>query len=117
MPPTEPEEANRLVFGTATGGLGAALTATAASMCCLGPAVVSLLGVSGAVAAAGIAPYRPYLLAVSLGMLAWGFWLAYRPVTSEGASCSRRAGRWVRTVLWAASGLTLVAILLPFIVQ
>jgi hypothetical protein len=40
------------VVGTSLAGVGAAATATAASLCCIGPAVVSLVGVGGAVAAA-----------------------------------------------------------------
>ena len=37
-------------IGTSLAGAGAAATAAVASLCCVGPAVVSIVGVSGAVA-------------------------------------------------------------------
>jgi len=64
--------------GSATVGVGAALTATLASVCCAGPVVapivVGLLGATGAAAAAGLKPYTPYFFAGSLALLAVGFW-------------------------------------------
>src|ERR1700730_13391479 len=67
--------------GTATAGVGAAVTATLASVCCTGPIlapiIVGLLGATGAAAAAGLKPYTPYLFALSLVMLAVGFRTVY----------------------------------------
>ena len=103
-------------LGAATGGIGAALAALAASACCVSPLVVSVLGVGGAVAAAGLAPYRPYLLAVSVGLIGVGFWLSYRRPRATGAACSTSAGRWVRPVLWGAAALTLFAFAVPYLV-
>jgi hypothetical protein len=57
---TAPDEgrASRLAaIGTNLAGIGAALTAAAATLCCVGPAVVAIVGVGGAVAAAGLKPW------------------------------------------------------------
>jgi len=48
------------VTGSALGAVGSAAVAIFASLCCAGPAVVAVLGAGGAVAAAGLVPYRPY---------------------------------------------------------
>lgn len=102
------------VVGAGATSLGAALTAAAAGLCCIGPAGVALLGVSGALAAAELKPYRSLLLLVSLGLLAFAFWRAYgRRVTVNGASCPIRVGRFARTVLWISASIWVVAAVLP----
>ena len=106
-------------IGTSLAGVGAAATATAASLCCVGPAVVSIVGVGGAVAAAALKPYRAFLILGSLALLAVAFWLTYRPgtaVASDTVACPRRAGRVSRSVVWIAAVLWLVAVLLPVLV-
>ncbi len=106
--------------GASLAGVGAASTATAASLCCVGPAVVSMVGVGGAVAAAALKPYRPFLILGSLALLAAGFWFTYRPSTAVGSgavACPTRAGRVSRSVVWMAAALWLVAVLLPVLVS
>jgi hypothetical protein len=85
--------------------------------CCAGPVVaplvVALLGASGAAWAAGLKPYGPWLLGGSLLLLAYGFWSVYRaPATCDVPAAA--AGRWrgaaVRTVLWLAAVLWLLAV-------
>src|SRR5687768_12764309 len=77
--------------GSAFGALGAALAAVLGTLCCAGPAVVAILGTGGALAAARLGPYRPYLLGLSVAFLAVGFWRAYVPGKgAEGVSCSIR---------------------------
>ena len=104
------------VAGTALGAVGASLVAAAASLCCVGPAVVAVLGASGAVAAAGFAPYRPYLLVFAFALLGWGFWRSYRPRVIEGATCAPTTGRGIRLTLWLSLSVTLLAAVLPFFV-
>jgi len=101
--------------GSALGAVGAATAALLGTFCCAGPAVVSLIGAGGALAAAEIEPYRPYFLAGAIGMLALGFWRAYRPasVGPGGAVCSIRAGRLVRAALWFSAVVTLASALAP----
>jgi mercuric ion transport protein len=86
----------------------ALVTAIAASACCVVPAVLAVVGVSGVGFAARFVPYRPYFLAATVLALVFGFWLAYRP-QRDGCGCavprSRRAARvglWTTTVLAVA---------------
>ncbi len=107
------------IVGSTAGVIGAALTATVGSLCCVGPAVVSIVGVSGAVLAAGLKPYRPYLMVGSLVLLGLSFWSAYRPAApslSGGAACPARSGRTTRLVLWIAAGAWALALIVPSLV-
>lgn len=108
---------NRIV-GSTVGAIGAVLTATVASLCCVGPVVVSIVGVSGALLAAGLKPYRPYLMLGSLALLGLSFWLVYGPAARSlsGAACPTRSGRTTRVVLWIAAGAWALALMVPSLV-
>jgi hypothetical protein len=97
----------RGAWGAALSGAGAAALATAASACCvpvLAPLLISVLGVSGAVWAAGLKPYSPAILGAAGLLLAYGFWTVYhRHPVADGAACPRRRPRAVRIVLWASA--------------
>src|SRR6266545_3859575 len=58
---------------------GSALSGLLASACCIGPLVLSLLGVSGAAFAQRFEPLRPCLLVLTFGLLAAAFYSTYRP--------------------------------------
>ena len=94
---------NVFALGSVFGAGAAAVASGAASLCCIGPAAISILGVHGAILAAGMKPYRPYLLAASLGMLAWAHWRTYRAAGARAPSCSIRRGRMTRGILWGAT--------------
>ena len=103
-----------LVAGSAAGGIGGSVAAILATLCCVGPASVALLGASGAIFAARLTPYRPALLLVSAALLAFGFWRAYgQRVMVGGQSCPIRVGRIAQTVLWVSALLWLVAAVFP----
>jgi hypothetical protein len=90
------------------------LVAIFAELCCIGPASVAILGAGGALAAARLTPYRPVLLLLSGGLLAFGFWRAYgQRVVVNGESCPIRVGRFARTVLWGAALVWLAAAVVP----
>jgi mercuric ion transport protein len=101
------------VATSAIGAFAAAGLGALASLCCAGPAVLAVLGTSGAVAAAGLAEYRPYLLLLAFAVLGFGFWQAYRPVAT-GPACAIRTGRAIRVILWSSLAATLVAAVLPY---
>jgi hypothetical protein len=100
------------VFGAAT----ASLASAAASICCVGPLALTLLGVQGAILAAGIKPYRGYLLGASFVLLALGHWGIHRRERAfiDGEACSVRVGRWSKRILWTATGLWFAAVALQF---
>jgi len=101
-------------WGAATSGAGAAVLATAATACCipvLAPLLVSVLGVSGVVWAAGLKPYSLAILGVSGLLLAYGFWTVYRRRTATaGEVCPTRRPLLVRWVLWFSALLWLLAL-------
>lgn len=107
QPPSTPPAGVRSpwgVRGAAAAGVGTALVAGVASLCCAGPITVILLGAGGAVAAAGLAPYRLPLLMVSAVLLGVAFWQVYwRRNPATGAACSIAVGRATRIGLWVAA--------------
>lgn len=95
--------------GAAAGALAIATAAIFAGLCCIGPVTFLLLGAGGAVAAAGLAPYRGPLLALSAILIAAGYWRANRSNKVGAAACSVRVGRWIRVSLTIASVAWVIA--------
>ena len=104
-----------LEVGSAFGAVGSALGSSVAAVCCIGPLALTLLGVNGMIFAAGLKPYRFYLLAGSAIMLGLAFWSIYRPLPVEGAACSTRSGRYTRMVVWLASIVWISSFILQFV--
>jgi len=96
----------------AAGGL---LGALAASSCCILPLALFSLGVSGAWIGnfTQLAPYQPYFIVGTIGLLGYGYWLVYRSsklACADGEACARplpnrlvRAGLILATILVAAA--------------
>ncbi|MFQ5525905.1 MAG: mercuric transporter MerT family protein [Thermoanaerobaculia bacterium] len=104
---------DKSAVGVAAAGAGAAALATAASACCvpvIAPLVVAVLGAGGAAWAAGLKPYSMAILAAAGLLLAYGYWVVYRPRTAaRGEACPVRRPLTARLVLWLASALWAVA--------
>ena len=106
--------------------VGAVVAAFAASACCLLPAVLAFVGLSGVGLAAAIEPYRPLLLVVTGGLLLVGFYLVYvRPARVETTATdagtddcgceapkTRRAGQ---VALWVATAAVVLFAAYPYI--
>jgi hypothetical protein len=92
--------------GALVGGLAAAFSA----VCCTGSIAYTLLGAGGVLTAARLAPARPFLLAAAVMCLVTGLALARRP----GRTCSRRARRVTRAVLWTAAIVTVAGAIAPW---
>jgi len=96
---------------------GSVVSGILASACCLGPLVLSLLGVSGAAFAQRFEPLRPYLLVLTYGLLGGGFYMTYRPGNAgcvPGEACEMpRASRIGKVMLWVATVIVLLATLFP----
>ena len=106
---------NRRLFeiGSMTGATGSALASGAASICCVGPIAITILGVQGAIWAAGVKPYRYYLLAGSLLFIGLAFQIVYRPPKFiAAASCSTRVGRFTKVLMWGSGAVWLAALVL-----
>jgi hypothetical protein len=107
-----------VVIGSSLGAMGSSLAATVTAFCCVGPAVFAVLGTSGALEAARLAPYRPYFIVGSLLLLVLGFWLAYRPRGGcIGTACTTRTAKTTRALLWLAALVTVAALLMPNFVR
>ena len=101
---------DKKVVTTTGSAIGISVFASFIGLCCIGPWAVVLFGVSGAVTMARWAPLRPYIIAVAGVMLAWAFWRVYRPQpVCEDGSCPTGPSVWLKTMLWFAAVLTVVA--------
>jgi hypothetical protein len=108
-------EGRLLNLGPVFGSAGAAVASTAASICCIGPIGIALLGVNGAILAASIKPYGVYILGASLALLAFAHWsVRRRNRSAEGTTCSVRAGRATRLILWIATVMWFAAVAIQF---
>ena len=102
------------------GALTSAGTVAATVLCCL-PFATGIIGASVAAVGARFAPFQSYLIGISVGLLAYSFYQAYRPdATCSTDGCDmptsmrrRRMTLWVvtfvvvgfLTVNWWASWL------------
>ncbi len=102
--------------------VGGILGAVGASTCCIVPLVLFSLGVSGAWIGrlTSLSPYQPIFIAITVGFLGYGYWLVYRKpkvACADDATCARPLpNRLVKSALWLATALVLLAIAWPFIV-
>jgi mercuric ion transport protein len=97
---------------------GAILAAVTASLCCILPLIAAVLGFTGLAASQFFEDWRPYVLAVTFGLLAVGFYLAYRrprEVCEVGSVCERTPiGRWNRAALWLVAVSVAVLAAFPY---
>ena len=101
--------------------VGAAVAAGfAASLCCIGPVLGVLVGMGAAGAAASrLLPLRPYLLVVTLGLLVFAFYQAYRPnpIDCVDGACAPEARRTAKRMVWLAAILVVLFLAFPWYVK
>ena len=101
--------------------VGGILGALAASSCCILPLALFSLGIGGAWIGnlTALAPYQPIFVAVTTGILGYGYYLVYsKPkITCEAdATCVRSLPNNVLKIsLWISTALVLLATAFPFI--
>lgn len=101
--------------------VGGVLAAIGASTCCIVPLVLFSLGISGAWIGqlTALSPYQPVFIAVAAGFLGYGFWLTYfkpKSACEEQGACARPLpNRLVRSSLWIATALVLLAFAWPYL--
>jgi copper chaperone CopZ len=96
---------------------GSVLTAIVASVCCIGPALLALVGAGSIGAFGALESYRPYFIGLTVILLALAFFLTYRKweVACEDGSCKVvKAGKWNKIGVWTSAIIALVAILFPY---
>jgi len=101
--------------------VGVIIAALAASVCCVGPLLLLGLGISGAWIGnlTAIEPFRPYLMALTLGVLAYAFYKIYKPkaeVCEPGSYCANpKSDKINRITLWISTIFVLGLLATPYI--
>lgn len=101
--------------------LGGILGALAASSCCIVPLVLFSLGITGAWIGnlTALAPYKPFFVAGTTGILGYGFYLVYwkpRQTCADDAACARPIpSRLVQIALWTATVLVAAAFAFDYV--
>ncbi|MDE3036946.1 MAG: hypothetical protein KGJ21_00615 [Pseudomonadota bacterium] len=100
-------------------GIAAALAAT---LCCITPLILFLLGISGAWIGnlTVLAPYRPYFLGLAILFVGVGFWKVYRKPKAEeckpGTYCAMPASdRINKIMLWIAVAVIALVLIYPYV--
>lgn len=116
-------EATGVIATASTGVAAAALTVVSAACCVspvLAPILVSILGASGAVWAAGLKPYGWLILGAAFAFLAFGFWMVYRPRPSCAIEDMPRGTRVIQGVtkvcLWFGAACWMAGVVLKLLV-
>lgn len=95
-----------------------ALSAVAASLCCILPLAAVSLGVGSAALGVWMVPARPYLLWLTVICLGLAFYQAYRPLECgpEGQCAAPVSRRRQRILLWLMAPVALGFMVLPYYV-
>ena len=96
--------------GPTYSALGAIGSALASVSCCL-PVGALWLAAGAAGASALLNTLRPYLLLLSIGLIAFGFWQA-----RHAKNCSRRPHIISMILLWSAAVFVVISIAFPQLV-
>jgi len=100
--------------------IGSVVAGLIASLCCIGPLVFVILGLSGAAFFVKLEQYRWIFGSIALGFLALGFFLTYRreKECEPGASCTvnPKRRRLNKIILWTATILVIAFIFSPNII-
>jgi mercuric ion transport protein len=96
------------------------VAAIGASVCCVGPLVLLMLGIGGAWIGnlAAFAPYRPLFIGLTLLFLALAFrklYLAPRACASGATCADPQTARRQRMIFWLVSVLLLGLLAVPWI--
>ena len=101
--------------------VGGILGALAASSCCIIPLILFSLGIGGAWIGnlTALAPYKPFFVAGTTGVLGYGFYLVYwkpRRACADEAACAYPAPNYlVQIALWTATVLVAAAFAFDYV--
>ncbi len=86
-----------------------------ASLCCIGPAAAALFGIGTLGWLSALEMFRPYLIPLSLGFVAFAFYLSHRARKNcRDATCTTDPTRSPRGV-WIGGILTIALLAFPFL--
>lgn len=99
---------------------GAVGSAIAASICCLGPLLLAVLGLGGGALFLKFEPYRPLFAVLTVLFLGAAFFQAYRRVPpndcAPGAECALPRKRQM-IGLWIATAIVILLTALSYLAQ
>ncbi len=93
------------------------LTSLFASICCIVPLILALLGLTGVAAFSFLEPLRPYLISASVILFGFAFYFVYRKkiiVIEDGSRRIIKAGKRNRLAVWVAVVISIAVIIFPF---
>ncbi|XP_028514781.1 uncharacterized protein LOC114575020 [Exaiptasia diaphana] len=98
---------------------GAVAAAIGASLCCILPVAVAILGFGSAALGAELEPFRPYFMLLTAAFLGFAFYQAYKPRKCEpGEACAvPEDRRRHRIVLWIVAVLAVVLMAFPYYIS
>jgi mercuric ion transport protein len=102
---------------------GVIVAGLAASVCCVGPLVLLGLGVGGAWVGnlTALEPFRPYLMAITFGVLGYAFYKIYKPkaeVCEPGSYCANpKSDKINKITLWISTIFVLGLLATPYIAE
>lgn len=101
--------------------VGGIIAAIAASLCCVGPLVLVMLGVGGAWVGnlAVLEPFRPYFLGAALVALFFAWKKIYRapagPCTPGSLCALPQTRRLYKVLFWVVAALIVAAFVFPYL--
>jgi mercuric ion transport protein len=94
------------------------LLAIASSLCCIVPVIAVIFGLSGAASnLSWIAPFRPYLIVVTLLLLGFAFYQTYRPKMAVACGCAvENPKKFIhsKSLLWTLAVLSIMVMTFPY---
>mgnify|MGYP001036974833 CR=1 FL=1 len=102
--------------------IGGVIAAVAASLCCVGPLVLVMLGIGGAWVAnlAVLEPFRPYFLGAAVIALFFAWKKIYRApaivACTPGSLCAMpQTNRIYKVLFWVVALLVALALIFPYL--
>lgn len=98
--------------------IGGVVTAIVASLCCIGPSAVVLIGIGSIGVFSHFEAFRPYFIGLTVVILGFAFYLTYRTreVKCEDGTCKvESASKWSKIIVWLATILAVGAIAFPYV--
>jgi mercuric ion transport protein len=98
--------------------LGSFIASILASVCCIGPILFAILGISSAGIISKFEPYRGIVSVTALGLLALSFYFTYKKKPAEeckeGSLCAiPKSAVWNKRILWIATLIIIGTLTFP----
>ena len=96
---------------------GSVIAAIFASLCCIGPVLISFAGVGSVGVFVMFEAYRTLFIVAAAVLIAAAFYLAYRrqEIRCEDGTCKHESARmWTKYTVWGAAVVTAFAIAFPY---